>query len=465
MRRVAIAIVFSSRAAFAKDTTVTTDAELTSAIAAAQPGDNILLADGTYNSTGYSCDASGTAQSPITVRAQHPLLATVRFNALEGFHVNGDYWHFENLAVQGVCPVDDNCEHAFHVTGASGFSLKGSKISDFNAQLKVNAVPPKLPQAGLVEGNEIFDTRARMTANPTTKLDIDSGDDWIVRANIIRDFEKGGGDNISYGAFMKCGGLRGIMERNLVLCTSTFGSGTRIGLSLGGGGCGWQYCEPAFDANVPCLEHTDGIVRNNIITQCSDVGIYVNQAKNSQILYNTVIATSGIDYRFSMTTGDARGNVLEGSIRNRDGSTGVFANNLEGVTLMQWTSWYIDPFHGVLKKKGDLSMLIGMGMPTTKVTDDYCARMRSAPYDLGALQASLGDCSTTPPVGDAGSDGSATTDAGDAGTDATPDGGTPKSSSGCSCDTTAHGNFSLETAFVMLLLFRRDKWRSGRRSG
>ena len=464
--RALVVVMLGSGAAAAKTITVTNGAELGAAIAAAQPGDVVELADGTYDSTGYSCQTSGTAQAPITVRAKNARGATVRFDALEGFKISGDHWHFEGLVVRGVCAVDDNCEHAFHVTGASGFVMRGCAAIDFNAQLKVNAVPPKLPNGGLVEGNEIYDTRPRNTANPTTKLNVDSGDDWVLRGNVIHDFQKGGGDNVSYGAFLKCGGQRGVMERNLVLCARDFTGGTRIGLSLGGGGCAPQFCEPAFNANVPCVEHTDGIVRNNIIAGCSDVGVYVNQGKNSRVDYNTLIATSGIDFRFAMTTGEARGNVLAGAIRNRDGATGAFANNLENVAQATFDGLYVAPLAGDLRKKGDLSTLIGKGMSVPVVTDDYCARARAAPFDLGALQHSLGDCVTTQPdagAGDGGSSGDAAggsdaSGAGDGG------GGGGGGAGGCSCDTSGDdAGWSLAGLASVLAVLALRRGRAPRR--
>lgn len=436
-----LSLLALARASLAKDVPVSNAAELGAAIGAAQAGDTILLADGTYDSQGVSCSATGTPQAPITVKARNPGLATVRFDALEGFKVSGDHWHFEGLVVRGVCAVDSDCEHAFHVTGASGFVLRGAKAIDFNAQLKVNAVQAgmswRLPNGGLVEGCELYDTRARNTSNPTTKLNIDSGDDWVVRGNAIHDFQKGGGDNVSYAAFLKCGGKRGTMEQNLVICARDFAGGTRIGLSLGGGGCAPQFCEPAFDANTPCLEHEDGTIKNNVIVGCSDVGVYVNQSKNSKVDYNTLIATAGVDFRFAMTTGEARGNVLAGALRNRDGATGAFANNLENVAASDFSAWYADSLKGDLRKKGDLSPLIGQGAALPNVTDDYCARARAAPYDLGALQHSLGDCKpTTPPADGGAGDG----DAGDGGDAA--DAGELRDvgvSPGCKCDAVGRG--------------------------
>ncbi len=435
----AAALLSTASLAAAAEIPVKTSAELTAAIGAAKPGDTLVLADGTYALTGASCSANGTATAPITVKSATPLGAKIRFDALEGFKVRGAHWHFEGLDVQGVCAADSDCEHAFHVGGgAVGFVLRGSRVVDFNAQLKVNSDKDstgawQTPHGGLVEGNEIYDTHARATSNPTTKLNIDTGDGWIVRANYLHDFQKGGGDNTSYGAFMKSGGKDGVFERNLVWCEKTLKGGTRIGLSFGGGGTAPQFCAPAFDAAKPCdPEHTGGTMRNNIVLECSDVGIYLNKAKGTKLLHNTLIATAGIDFRFASTTGEARANVLAGKIRGRDGGTFTGVDNLENLTPADFAGFYVAPLAADLRKKGDLAKLLDKATAAS-VTDDYCARTRTGTHDLGALEHSLGDCDTTktwpgggvtpPPPSDAGVDAAPPpADGGDAAIPAT-DGG------------------------------------------
>ncbi|MFO0612112.1 MAG: chondroitinase-B domain-containing protein [Polyangiaceae bacterium] len=445
--------------AFAEVVPVSDEASLEAAIAAAKPGDEIELADGVYASTGISCSANGTPAAPIIVRAANPLGAKIRFDALEGFKVSGDHWHFEGLEVTGVCANDSDCEHAFHVGGASGFVLRGVTAVDFNAQLKVNAVQSggswKLPNGGLVEGCDLHDTHPRATSNPVTKLNIDSGDDWVVRGNLIHDYEKGQGDGVSYGAFLKCGGQRGVIEQNLVLCERDFSGGTRIGLSLGGGACAPQFCEPAFDASTACVEHHDGVVRNNIVANCSDVGVYVNASANSRVLYNTLIGTAGIDFRFAATTGVATGNVLAGNIENRNGATATFSDNLENVAQSDFDGWYMTPLTGDLRLKGAPTALLGKGPTLADVTDDYCARARGTESDLGALESSLGDCETTTPPATSSSTGAGATTTGATGAGATGTSSTGSSSSsgsggagsdggadGCSCRTRSGGAIS-----------------------
>ena len=68
--------------AHAATRSVTTAAALTAALAEASPGDEIVLRDGTYQGN-FSLAASGTAEHPITLRAEHPLQATFSRSLVE----------------------------------------------------------------------------------------------------------------------------------------------------------------------------------------------------------------------------------------------------------------------------------------------------------------------------------------------------------------------------------------------
>ncbi|SEM03218.1 Myxococcales GC_trans_RRR domain-containing protein [Stigmatella aurantiaca] len=431
LKPVALLLLLSSPA-LARQVNISSVSQLQTALAGAQAGDELILADGTYAvNANLNCSVNGTAQAPIIVRAQNRLGALIRFNAVEGFKVSGAHWRFEGLDIQGACSDDNTCDHAFHVTGhAEHFVLRDSRVRDFNAQLKVNATQNggkwEIPHAGLIERNELADTRPRATSHPVTKLNIDTGDNWIVRDNLIRDFHKNGGDSVSYGAFMKSGGNNGVFERNRVLCTRDVATGgTRIGLSFGGGGTGNAYCAPNFDANKPCdPEHTGGTMRNNVIANCSDVGIYLNKARSTQVLFNTLVSTSGVDFRFASSTGAAHGNVLSGTLRRRDGSTFESGTNLLNVSTATFSGWYQEPLKGDLTVRGNVSSLIGAAAARPQVVDDFCGRPRPAQgaYTMGALEHSLGDCAGWPTDGGSTSPGDGGTDGGvDGGVDA----GTP----------------------------------------
>ncbi|WP_375757517.1 chondroitinase-B domain-containing protein [Corallococcus exercitus] len=427
MRTVSLALLLLPLTGGAAVKSVSTAAQLQTALSSAKAGDEIVLEDGTYAfSVNLTCAAEGTQAAPIIVRAKNRHAALIRFNASEGFKVSGRYWTFDGLTVEGVCSNDQTCEHAFHVTGhAENFVLRNSRVRDFNSQLKANATQNgsgvwEMPHRGLIENNEIYDTHARATNTPVNKLNIDTGDDWVVRDNELHDFSKKGG--ISYGAFMKSGGKRGLFERNRVLCVKDAPAGdTRIGLSFGGGGTGNQYCAPAFDPNVPCSpEHTDGIIRNNIVANCSDAAVYLNKAANTRVLFNTFVGNGlGVDFRYAASTGQATGNVMASSVRNREGSTGTFTANRTGVANATFESWYVAPLKGDLTLKGDVSSLIGAAPRNALATEDFCRRPRPASATLGALEHSLGNC--TPGTGggtDGGTGGGTDAGTGTGGTDA-----------------------------------------------
>lgn len=373
---------------------------LRNAINAAAPGQEIVLAPGTYTVVGnLLCDTAASAAMPITVRAATARTVLIRFDAVEGFKVSEPHWRFEGLDIEGVCPVDSDCEHAFHVFGAADFTvIRDNVVRDFNAQIKSNGdfVGPAFvfPDDVLIERNTFYDTRARNTGNPVTKLDVVGGRRWIVRANTIYDFEKGGGNFISYAAFLKGNSRDGLFERNLVICERQFAGGVRLGLSFGGGGTGPNsICEDGV-----CIpEHQNGIMRNNVIVNCpADVGIYLNSASNSRLQHNTLYNTTGIDVRFAASSADLRNNLLSGQIRNRDGGSHVSAGDLSQVPLASFANWFQAPAQANFLLL-DGSTIVNMGVAAPLVTDDFCANPRDDGLaDIGAVEYDGdGVCDTT----------------------------------------------------------------------
>ena len=353
---------------------------LRAAVAAAAPGDILVLDAGDYTlDSALVLDAAGTAQAPITLRGEG---ATLRSNTVEAIKVRGPYWHIEDLTLSGVCPEDSDCEHALHIVGAAdGTRVSGCTLVDFNAQIKGNGeeVDGVLvwPDDVVIEGNDLHDTRARQTANPVTKIDVVGGQRWRVEANRVADFEKGGGDTVSYAAFFKGNSKDGVFERNLVVCSEAYAGGVRLGLSLGGGGtspdsiCEDGTCTP---------EHQRGVLRNNIIAHCSDVGIYLNEGEDSQILHNTLYDTAGIDVRYPASSATLDGNVLDGVIRERDGGVATLGLNWES---FDFAGVFADP-EGL-----DFSLLVDPGLidaGSAALAEDFCGAPRDGSPDGGALE-------------------------------------------------------------------------------
>jgi len=293
---------------------------LRAAMASASPGDVIELAPGVYQLRRKALQArvAGTAEQPIVVRAALPGSAVLEVVAIVGVEVAAPWWRFENLTLRGACGRHSDCEHAFHVVGgAHHFAALNNTLVDFNAHFKVNGLGGLYPDHGRIEGNTLRNTAPRATRKPVTPIDIVAASDWTMRGNLIADFVKRGGDGVSYGAFAKGAALRTVFERNVVLCEDRLRGepGQRVGLSFGGGGSGARYCRDGR-----CItEHEDGILRDNLIASCSDVGIYLNSAARTRIDHNTLLDTAGIQVRYPTSGADLEGNLVDGAIRSRDG--------------------------------------------------------------------------------------------------------------------------------------------------
>jgi parallel beta-helix repeat protein len=296
-----------------------TETDILSAISKAKPGDSLSIAPGTYKfGNNLYLKNVGSPENPIVIGARVPGKVIFEFSAQEGFVVEAPYWVIENLTIRGVCKADEDCEHAFHVFGkAHGTVIRNNRIEDFNAQIKVNGYLGNWPDSGLIQFNTIRNTRARRTHHPVTLIDIVGANHWQITDNLVSNFIKGQGNQISYGLFIKGGASDGRIERNLVICTETDVSqqGSRVGISFGGGGT-----DKAFCRDKRCItEHTNGIIANNIVAHCNDFGIYINRSNQSEITHNTLVNTYGIDVRFAESSATTYGNLFDGQIRSREG--------------------------------------------------------------------------------------------------------------------------------------------------
>lgn len=381
---------------------VKTADELLSAIKSATSGNIITLEPGLYRLNGRNIPIinPGHFDTPIVVRS--PILgdAIIELSMLEGFHVKAPFWVFENLIINGTCNDDSYCEHAFHIVGSGhSFVLRNSIVRDFNAHIKVNASGNNFPDNGLIENSTFYNTRPRETASPVNMLNIDSVNNWRVKGNLLADFSKNKGDRISYAAYMKGNGRNGIFEQNLVICEANVdaNSSTQVGLSFGGGGTATAFCR-----NSQCLsEHTNGIIRNNIILNCpNDVGIYLNKSTNTQVYNNAIVNSLGIDVRFESSTASIVNNIISGRISDRDGGVSFRENNLIDIDCTQpgspypfscrFEEWYISPYQADFSlNNGD--ELLTKGVFIEEFGQDFCGnRPNTHTIDIGPIQYSSG---------------------------------------------------------------------------
>lgn len=381
---------------------VSDEAGFVAAVKAAEPGDDIVLSAGNYAFKRIRFSRSGALARPITVRAKKRGSVRIKARGVVLFDVRGANWVFENLDIRGHCVPQKKCEHAFQLNGdADNVVIRNNRMRDFNASIKSGGgvvemangeKVRKFPDNVVIEGNAIYNTRPRRTSAPVTLIDVVGGRNWVVRRNLIADFEKAGGNKISYAMFLKGNSHNGVIEQNLVVCEWRHTGGIRLGLSLGGGGTGKKFCK-----NQDCrVEHTNGILRNNIVLNCPrDVAVYLNKAKGSKIYNNTFLNTGGgVDVMYKGSSADTRNNIISGSVRDRRGGVHTASRNLNMRDVSRVEPIFRDP------GKADFSLLDGLKIidkasRLEDVTDDFCGNPRGpGKPDLGAIE--FGDTACDP---------------------------------------------------------------------
>lgn len=363
---------------------------LSAAISAAVPGDSIEIQPGTYRvNSAIGLNASGTTALPICLRAaqEDTVVIESASTGYMAFRLQGANWVIENLTIKGVCSTDSLCEHAIQIKeNAHNAVIRNNTMVDFNAQIK-----GQQSNNVVIEGNHFYDTRPRQTSNPVTKIDVVGGKYWVVRGNLIHDFQKAQGDGISYAAFLKGYSMYGTFENNVVACSLNHAGATRIGLSFGGGGTGAQFC---WDYNAAtgkgcAYEHEFGMMRNNVILNCSDVGIFLRGTNKSVITNNLVVNTMGIDSLINsgqaIPTSEVSRNIVQGRIRDRNGAVSVQKNNLVSADKTTFDSWFqnVSQFNYTYM---NAMLMKDVVSPSSDVTKDMCGQDRLGNLDLGPFE-------------------------------------------------------------------------------
>lgn len=372
---------------------VKTGKGLIAAVKAAKPGDKILIAPGTYPVKAWAINVrnAGTAEFPIVVAAETLGSVVLEFETTEGFLVDAPFWVFENLDIKGVNPDHNRGHHAFHVVGKGrGLVLRNCRIHEFNSIIKANGTPGKdgrvaYPDHALIENCSFYNSTVRQTAYPVTLIDVVAANGWILRGNLICDFAKGEGNRISYGAFVKGNATGSVFENNLVIGEYRTRGGIRVGLSFGGGGTGVKF---ARDKELPA-EHHGGIMRNNLIMNCNDAGIYLNRSAGTKLYNNTLYKTMGIDIRFKESDAAIVNNLSTGRFKNRDGGKSRLENN---IIDPDFRGWFVQPATGNYSLNSDGKGLIDAGRLLPEIFEDICGRPRDNVPDLGALELGAPPC-------------------------------------------------------------------------
>jgi len=372
--------------------TVSTVAQLNSAIAGLVSNRKIVINPGTYTLSAQlwidgnvdNCIIRGATGNRADVVIQG--LGMTNPAVPHGFEVaNGTNITFADLSVGNVY------YHPFQLHGdgaTSGIRIYNCRIFDAGEQFvkgSWNSVPGNGIDNGAVEYCDIEYTTTA-PSDYTNGVDIHNGDNWVIRHCRFRNIRAPAGGGLAGPAVLMWNG-----------CTNTIVEGNTFincqrGISLG-----------LVDASgaIP-NDHVGGIVRNNVIyrgaSQSGDVGIYISDCPGAKVINNTIILSgtygTPIEYRFASTTGtEIRNNLLDGTIWARDGATGTLTSNLTSGSASMLVNAAAEDFH----LAATATAAIDAGTPTPDCTNDWDlgARPGGAAYDIGHDE--LGGSSPPPP--------------------------------------------------------------------
>jgi hypothetical protein len=205
----------------------------------------------------------------------------------------------------------------------------------------------------------------------TNGIDIHGGLNWQIRYNVFRNIVAPAGQLAGPAVLMWNRAGNTITDGNLF-----FNCGRSISYGL---------------IDRAGSDHTGGIIRNNMIfrsaSQPGDVGIMVADSPNTQVLNNTVFLSgtypTPIEYRFAGTTGvQLINNLLSGMIGARNGATATARNNVTGATA----GLFVNAAAGDLHLAPTAAAAIDTGLTVADVDYDVDgdARPAGAAYDIGA---------------------------------------------------------------------------------
>ncbi len=329
--------------------TVDSVTALVDAVNTAQPGDTILVADGTYDLDGAYLwiDTEG-----VTLRS-----ASGNRDAVT---LDGGYTTTEivTIAASDVTIADLTLfrahTHPIHVVSEEG-DTTGTLIYNVHVvdpreqAIKINPnTAGTYPDAGVVACSHLELTDAgRPHVNPasggcyTGGIDAHQARGWVIRDNLIEGFWCPSG-LAEHAVHLWRGSRDTIVERNALR-----NNARGVGFGMATSGDARTYADDPCPGITGYVGHYGGTVRNNAIfagraelfasNSGFDCGICIWQACGATVVHNTVAATeapfSSIEWRFSNTTLTLTNNLVTHAMREREGATAVQAGNVEGASL------------------------------------------------------------------------------------------------------------------------------------
>lgn len=381
---------------------VATEPELQNAMGNLQPGDTILLADGSYNLTSSlyingrnNVTIRGSAGSTNVVLAGKGMDNANYGNAPFGIWSNSTNTTIAHLTIRDTYDNEiifnpgAQSPHVYCVRLLNaGSQFIKSNPADVNAGLGVNN--------GIVEYSWFEYTGSPPGDHGTgvgyfNGISAHAAQNWVVRGNLFKNLHNP--DMAAYlwnpAVLFWRHSLNTITEQNVFL---------NVDRAVAYG----------LDNTTPYFDHAGGLIRNNFVcltpglmspsrTASSDGSLIAWNSPGTLVVNNTVLLNSNefyaVEFRFVTTTnGAARNNLADAPIHLRDSASAVVTGNLLAAT----PGLFVNPAVGDLHLRASATNAIDKGSSLTTVTNDIDGdrRPKGARPDIGADEFS----SLTPPV-------------------------------------------------------------------
>ena len=372
--------------------------QLEDAVNAAASGTTILVADGTYNLDGVYLRF---AVPNVTLRSAS--------GNREAVVLDGNYETTEivQIVASNVTIADltlrQAYDHPIHVMSADGAHTNHTLVYNVHVvdpgqqAIKINpASEGHYADYGVIACSHVELTDA---GRPhirddcyTGGIDAHQARGWTIRDNLIEGFWCPSGLS-EHGIHLWRGCRDTTVERN-VLRNNARG----IGFGMATDGDGRTYPDNPCPTATGYVDHYGGVIRNNFVSANRsdlfsseygfDCGICLWNACNAQALHNTVYSTdpahtfSSIEWRFSNTRATITNDLVNVTLREREGASATQAGN---VTNAQ-AGWFVNAASGDLHLVATATNVIDRVVAPPGVTDDIDAdpRPMGPVSDVGA---------------------------------------------------------------------------------
>tara|TARA_R110002096_G_scaffold350395_3_gene543569 strand:- start:18691 stop:20127 length:1437 start_codon:yes stop_codon:yes gene_type:complete len=387
---------------------------LRAVVAAAEPGDTIVLADGTYTfaeSDGANFTGLYFTKDNITLRSASGDASAVILDSDYADH--GGSTAPITISAAGITVSDLTVRRSiFHLVhfsgGGSNSIIHNVRLLDGGQQfLKSSSGNGTIDNVRVTCGEFAMTSEGRDnvwgygatnggTRCYTGGIDAHEAIDWVVSDNRFEGIycDATGVQRPAHG---KKGDERGgttynggLAEHAIHMWDSASGGHTLVRNHIVNcaRGIGVGLVDDVYGAfianNMIFSEHAGGGEH--------DVAISVERGHGTRIINNTVFFLSpdaypnGIEYRFDSSDTEIRNNLTNGLIKSRNGAEAITNANLANAE----SSWFADPNRGDLHLAGcDLAGVAGAGDAVPGAEMDIDGELRESAVDLGADQCSV----------------------------------------------------------------------------